>query len=54
MTQNEPARIGSQAAKTQQILVQTLRPVEFAAVYMIKGLPEGHLEELRGRTQLLL
>ena len=53
VAQDETDGIVALAAETQQILVQTLRPVEFATVYMIKGLPEGHLEELRGRTQLL-
>src|SRR6202045_2424717 len=41
MTQNEPGGIAALAAQTQQILVQTLRHVEFAAVYVIEKLPKG-------------
>ena len=53
MTQNEPGGIVALIAKTQQILVQALRQVEFAANRMIEGLPIGNAKELRGRTLLL-
>ena len=50
MTQNEPARIVALTAQTQQILVQALRQIEFAAVHVIgetahrgsEGTPRGN------------
>src|SRR5215831_10930228 len=53
VTQNEPAAIVALTAQAQQILVQALRPVEFAAGLVIERLPKGGLKELRGGTQLL-
>ena len=53
MTQNEPGGIVALTAQTQQILVQALRQIEFAADHVIARLPIGNLKELRGGTQLL-
>ena len=53
MTQNEPGGIVALTAQTQQILVQALRQIEFAAEHVIARLPIGNLKELRGGTQLL-
>ena len=53
MTQNEPSRVVALTAQAQQILIKALRQIEFAAVYVMEGLPIGNVKELRGRTQLL-
>ena len=53
MTPNEPSGIVALTAQTQQILVQTLRQIEFAAVCMIARLPKWNVKELRGGTELL-
>ncbi len=53
MTQNEPGGIVALTAQTQQILVQALRQIEFAAVHVITGLPIGNVKELRGKIELL-
>ena len=53
MTQKEPGGIVALTAQTQQILVQALRYVEFAAERVIARLSIGNVKELRGRTQLL-
>ena len=36
----------------QQILGERLRPIQFAAMRVIAGLPAGNLNELHGRTEL--
>src|SRR6516164_6336910 len=53
VTQKEPGGIVALTAQTQQILVQALRYVEFAAERVIARLSIGNVKELRGRTQLL-
>jgi hypothetical protein len=53
VTENEPGGIVALTAQTQQVLVQALRQIEFAAVGMIAGLPKWNPKEFRGRTQLL-
>ena len=53
MTQNKPGGIVTLAAETQQILVQTQRQIEFAAVRVIARLPKRNLHKLRRGTQLL-
>src|SRR5215813_7537804 len=53
VTQNEPGGIITLTAPKQRILVQTLRPIEFAADSVIERLPIGDPKELRGRTQPL-
>ena len=53
MTQKQAGRIVAVTAKAQQILRETLRPVEFATERVISRLPIGHPKELRGGTQLL-
>ena len=52
VTQNEPGGVVALAAQTQQILVQALRQIEFAAGRVIARLAMGNSDELRGRTQL--
>src|SRR5277367_2065875 len=53
VTQNESAGIVALIAEMQQILVQALRQIEFAADRVMLRLPIGNSKELRGRTQLL-
>ena len=53
MTKNEPGGIVAFGAQAQQILLQALRQIEFAAGQVITRLPKGNPKELRGRTQLL-
>src|SRR5262249_11224198 len=53
VTQNQPSRVVALTAQTQQILIDALRQLEFAAVYVIEGLPIGNVKELRGKTELL-
>ena len=53
MTQNEAGGIVALTAQMQQILIQALRQIEFAADHMIARLPVGNLKELRGGTELL-
>ena len=51
MTQNETGRVVPLTAQTQQILVQALGQVQFAAVRVITRLPIGNLNKLKGRSQ---
>jgi hypothetical protein len=53
MAQNEPSGIVVLAAQTQQILVQALRQIQFAAERMIDGLRKGNMKKLGGGIQLL-
>ena len=53
MTQDDASGIVALAAQTQQILVQLLRKIQFAAIRVIAGLPIGDVEELRGGAKLL-
>ena len=53
MTQHHAGGIVALAAQPQQVLVQALRQIEFAAERVMAGLPIGNVKELRGRTQLL-
>ena len=53
MTQNQPGGVAALAAQLEQILVQTPRHIEFAAVLVMERLPIGDLQKLRGRVQLL-
>jgi len=53
VTENEPGGILALAAQTQQILVQALRRIQFAAERVRSRLPIGYPKELHGRTQLL-
>ena len=53
MAQNEAGRIVPLTAQVQQILVQSVRQIEFAAVRVIARLTIGNLNELRGRPQLV-
>jgi len=52
MAQDEAVRVIPLTAQTQQVLVQALRQIEFAAVRVIARLSIGNLNELRGRPQL--
>jgi len=49
VAQNEPGRIIPLTAQAQQILVQAVRQIEFAAVRVVARLTIGNLKELRGR-----
>ena len=51
MAQNKAGHVVPLTAQTQQILIQALREIEFAAVRVIARLPVGNLNELRGRPQ---
>ena len=53
MTQNEPSGVVAQAAQMQQILVQALRQIEFAAGRVKARLPIGDVKEGGGGTELL-
>src|SRR6516165_6683544 len=53
VTQNEPSRIISLAAQTQQTLIQVQRQIQFATEHAIARLPIGNVKELRGEAQLL-
>ena len=52
MTQKQPGGVTALTVQPQQILVHALRQVEFAAVDVMKGLPIGNLNELRGIAEL--
>src|SRR5262249_25231666 len=53
VTQDEPGGVVAPAAQTQQILVQALRQIEFAAGRVKARLPIGDVKERRGGTELL-
>ncbi len=46
VSQNEPSGIVALTAQSQQILVQALRQIEFAAVRVLARLPIRNLKEL--------
>src|SRR6516164_6504468 len=52
VAQNEAGGVVPVTAQAQQIFVQALRQIEFAAVRVIARLPVGDLNEFRGRPQL--
>ena len=52
MTHYEPGGIVPSTAQMQQVLGERLRPVQFAAMRVIAGLPAGNLNELHGGTEL--
>ena|SRR6516165_12120922 len=53
VTQNEPGGVVALAAQTQQILVQALRQIEFAAGRVKARLPIGDVKKRRRGTELL-
>ena len=53
MTQYEAGGIVALAAKTQQILVQAQRQIQFAAKPVMNRLSPGDMKVLRGRIQPL-
>jgi hypothetical protein len=46
MAQDKPGGIVALVAQAQQILVQAVRHIEFAAVSVIASLPIGNVKEL--------
>jgi len=53
VSQNEPGRIVTLTAQTQQILVQAQRQIELTTVHVIARLPKGDLKVIRRGPQLL-
>src|SRR6516225_12162630 len=51
--QNKPRSVVALSAQAQQIFVQTMRQIQFAADLVIERLRIGNPKELRRRTQLL-
>jgi hypothetical protein len=52
VTHYEPCGIAPSMAQMQQVLGERLRPIQFAAMCVIAGLPAGNLNELHGGTEL--